>query len=430
MPEPEQPSEGIIDIFFHLLEQLLLPNWTDLIALLPWVLIVAILGYLAHTALQWRKAGRRNRSRVPRRLAGGAPPPGIHMPGPSRWPFVVPIGAALLLFGLVLPGNSGLPFNPMFFGLGLLVTFVAIGGWLWDAMHEWRTTAAGDHGVQGVAVSHSATLSHSPALALRPGSALVPVTEPEFVAVEPPPGVHMPGPSPWPFFAPIAATLVLLGLIFSAFLLVGGIILFLIAVAGWLRDAGREYRSTEAVGHAIPETRDPSKAWPHRLVPLFALVIALSFLGTLAPIGLSYLNGLTPASAGPSAAPVPAEPEISASTAASFDVSTLVVPAARAFQLTFNNNNEGVPHNVELKQSKDGETLFDGAEITGVDSVTYDVPAIPEGDFYFLCRIHPNMNGTLQSRPETGQPQPGGGPPPAGGIGGETPAPQGSNPTE
>jgi plastocyanin len=412
-------------MLFDLLEQLLLPNWTDLIALLPWVLIALVVGYLAHTAWQWRKAGERNRSRVPRRLAGGAPPPGVHMPGPSRWPFVAPIGGALILFALVLAGDGGLPFNPILMGLGLLVTFISFAGWLWDAMHEWRTTAEGAHGGHGVA------LSQSTALALRPGrAALVPVTEPEFVAVEPPPGVHMPGPSPWPFFAPIAATLILFGFIFSSFLILGGIVLFFIAAAGWLRDAGHEYRSTETLGHAVPETRDPSKAWPRRLVPLFAVVIAMSVLATLAPIGLGYLNGLTPASAGPSSAPVPANPEISASSAISFDVSTLVVPAARPFQLTFANNHDGVPHNVEIKTAADGETLFDGEEIAGVASVTYDVPAIPEGDYYFLCRIHPNMNGSLQSRPETGGPQPGGGPPPAGGVGGETPAPQGSNPAE
>ena len=426
MPEPEQPSEGIIDIFFNLLEQLLLPNWSDLIALLPWVLIVLVLAYLAHTALQWRRAGERTRPRVAPRLAGGAPPPGVHMPGPSRWPFVVPIGAALLLFAVALPGE-GVPFNPLFLALGLLVTFIAIAGWLWDAMREWRTTAVGAHGAHaGPAI----TGGNSTALALRPGRALVPVAEPEFVYVEPPPGVHMPGPSPWPFFAPIGATLVLFGLIFSSILILGGVILFVIAAAGWLRDAGKEYRSTEAVGHAIPETRDPSKAWPRRLSPIFAAVIALSVLATLAPVGLSYLNGLTPATPGPSAIAVPAEPEISASSITSFDTGTLVVPAARPFQLTFDNNHAGVPHNVQILEAQGGASIFDGEEITGVASITYDVPAIPQGDFFFLCRIHPNMNGSLQSRPETGQPQPGGGPPPAGGVGGETPAPQGTNPAE
>src|SRR5687767_8582558 len=118
MPEEEQ-SGSPFDILFDLLEQLLLPNWTDLIALLPWVLIAIVVVYLIHTARQWRKAGAINRPRVAPRLAGGAPPPGVHMPGPSRWPFVAPIGAAILLFSFVLTGDSGLPFNPLLLGLGL-----------------------------------------------------------------------------------------------------------------------------------------------------------------------------------------------------------------------------------------------------------------------------------------------------------------------
>ena len=61
-------------------------------------------------------------------------------------------------------------------------------------------------------------------------SALVPVAEPAYP--EPPAGVHMPGPSPWPFFAPIALTVMLLGLIFSPVLLVGGLILGIIAQIG------------------------------------------------------------------------------------------------------------------------------------------------------------------------------------------------------
>ena len=34
--------------------------------------------------------------------------------------------------------------------------------------------------------------------------------------------------------------------------------------------------------------------------------------------------------------------------------------------------------------------------------VTYKVPAIEPGDYYFLCAVHENMNGTLQVRPEAG----------------------------
>jgi plastocyanin len=226
----------------------------------------------------------------------------------------------------------------------------------------------------------------------------------------------MPGPSPWPFFAPIAVTLMLFGVIFSSILILGGLILAFIAVGGWFRDAWREWQSTEEVGHVVPATRDPVKAWPRRLVPIFVGVIAISFLVALAPLGLSYLNSLTPASAGPTPVGVPAVPEISASTATSFEVGTLVVPAGRPFDLIFHNKQEGVPHNVELADSSARATVFfEGERIDGVADITYKVPAIDEGDFYFLCSVHPNMNGTLQVRPETGGPQPGGSP--AGGPG-------------
>jgi len=429
---PEEEPQNIIDQLFQLLQQLLLPNWSDLIRLLPWVLIALVIGYLAFTAFQWRRAAAPNRSRVPARLRGGAPPPGIHMPGPSRWPFVVPIGAAILLFSFVLvprddQHNPTQPLNVPLFVIGMIVTIVAVLGWLRDAMREWRNT---EHGVHEPALA----VTGGYGAALMPGSALVPAhagamvavqAEPEFVPVEPPPGVHMPGPSPWPFFFPIAVTVMLFGVIFSSILIVGGLILAAIAAGGWLRDAWREWKSTEEVGHVIPETRDPVKAWPKRLVPIFAVVIAASVLIALAPLGLNYLNTLTPASAGPTAAAVPEVPEISASAATSFETGTLLVPAGRPFQLVFHNKQEGVPHNVRIDDTPAGATIiFDGDEITGVADITYDVPAITEGDYYFLCRIHPNMNGTLQARPETGGPPPAGsGAPPPGAAPGASPAP-------
>src|SRR6478609_4308532 len=126
MPE-EQPPENIIDQFWHVVQQLLLPNWSDLILLLPWVLMVLVLLWLAFTAFQWRGAAKVNRSRVPPRLSGGAPPAGIHLPGPSRWPFVVPIGVVFLLFALALPprdaqGNPTATFNVPLLVIGLVIS--------------------------------------------------------------------------------------------------------------------------------------------------------------------------------------------------------------------------------------------------------------------------------------------------------------------
>ena len=97
----------VINQFFQMLQQVILPNWPDLIPLLPWVLVAFVIVALAGLAWVWVGTMGRNRSRVPKPLAGGAPPPGVHLPGPSRWPFVAPIGAALLLFSIVLrPKNA------------------------------------------------------------------------------------------------------------------------------------------------------------------------------------------------------------------------------------------------------------------------------------------------------------------------------------
>jgi plastocyanin len=423
---PEEQPENIIDQFWHVVQQLLLPNWSDLILLLPWVLMGLVLLWLVFTAFQWRSAAKINRSRVPPRLAGGSPPAGIHLPGPSRWPFVVPIGVVFLLFALALPprdaqGNPTATFNTALLVIGLVISFVAVTGWLWDAMREWRSTDQGGHAALVVAAGDVAVLHGGGGSALIPaGRSEVALAEQELHPAEPPPGVHMPGPSPWPFFLPIAVTVMLFGLVFSSALIAGGLILALIGVGSWLRDALKEYDSTEEVGYAVPETRDPEKAWPKRLVPIFAVVIAISFLIALAPLGLSYINSLTPPSAGPTAVAVPAVPEISASTAVSFDTTTLIVPAGRPFDLKFDNKQAGVPHNVQIDDSPAKTTIiFNGEHITGPATITYNVPAIAEGNYYFLCEVHPNMNGTLVAQPESGPPPaPGpGGPPGPGGSG-------------
>jgi len=120
---------------------------------------------------------------------------------------------------------------------------------------------------------------------------------------------------------------------------------------------------------------------------------------------VQWLGGLAPAAPGePTAPAVPEVPEITARTATSFETSTLVVPCCRDFELIFHNQHEGVPHDVAITAGEGGESLFDGEEITGIDEITYQVPALEEGDYYFLCTIHPNMNGTVQARPEGGAP--------------------------
>jgi plastocyanin len=105
-----------------------------------------------------------------------------------------------------------------------------------------------------------------------------------------------------------------------------------------------------------------------------------------------------PPSAAPSDAGASPEPggsaiQLSAANIA-FDVSQLDVPAGQPFQIQFQNDDNGVPHNVEIKDGSDN-IVFNGEVFNGVDQRTYDVTALEAGTYTFLCTVHPNMNGTL-----------------------------------
>jgi plastocyanin len=90
--------------------------------------------------------------------------------------------------------------------------------------------------------------------------------------------------------------------------------------------------------------------------------------------------------------------QISASGIA-FDTDTLEVPADTPFQIVFTNNDAGIPHNVAIHEgSPSGPAVWTGEIFSGVETRTYDVPALPAGTYGFICTVHPNMTGTLTAR--------------------------------
>ena len=96
----------------------------------------------------------------------------------------------------------------------------------------------------------------------------------------------------------------------------------------------------------------------------------------------------------------PNVPNISLTLCASndqaFDTPALRVSAGPS-RLTFLNEDEGVPHNVAIYTDDSAEeSLFVGDLITGPDEITYDVPALDAGSYYFRCDVHPVMDGTLE----------------------------------
>jgi hypothetical protein len=157
----------------------------------------------------------------------------------------------------------------------------------------------------------------------------------------------MPGPSPWPFFAPIALMVIFYGVIFSPALLVGGV--------SWASSRPPAGCSTPATStrrlkrwacraaHARPARR---LAAPPGAI--YAGVVAVSlFIRAAAgtwPVRGRPCPGVTRCLTGGRSRPA----RHFRQQRGFVRHNKLVVPAGRAFDLVFNNNNDGVPHNVEI----------------------------------------------------------------------------------
>ena len=73
-------------------------------------------------------------------------------------------------------------------------------------------------------------------------------------------------------------------------------------------------------------------------------------------------------------------------------------PAGSPFEIRFENADEGTPHNVAIYTDESAaDVLFSGDLVDGPATVTYGVPALDEGVYFFRCDVHPQMNGTLEA---------------------------------
>jgi plastocyanin len=79
-----------------------------------------------------------------------------------------------------------------------------------------------------------------------------------------------------------------------------------------------------------------------------------------------------------------------------FEQADVKVPAGKAFQIAFTNNDAGTPHNIAIhKGDANGAEVFKGDIFNGVETRTYDVPALDAGAYAFACTVHPTMVGTM-----------------------------------
>ena len=78
-----------------------------------------------------------------------------------------------------------------------------------------------------------------------------------------------------------------------------------------------------------------------------------------------------------------------------FSATTIEAPAGEEFTITFTNL-ETQPHNVAVDTEEGGDEIVTGEVITGPDAeTTITVPALEPGEYYFMCDVHPDMNGTI-----------------------------------
>ena len=82
-----------------------------------------------------------------------------------------------------------------------------------------------------------------------------------------------------------------------------------------------------------------------------------------------------------------------------FNVAKLDAPAGAPFKITFDNEDNGTNHDIDILDST-GKKVFDGKDFPGVATKDYDVPALDAGTYKFECSIHPAlMNGELVAGP-------------------------------
>jgi len=125
------------------------------------------------------------------------------------------------------------------------------------------------------------------------------------------------------------------------------------------------------------------------VIALFALVAACS-----APAD-SGSSGETSddSTGGGTVAVVDGVVELSAADLA-FDASIIQATAGEAFTIRFTND-DTVPHNVAVDTQEGGDEIVTGDIIDGGATAEIAVPAQEAGEYFFVCDLHPEMNGTI-----------------------------------
>lgn len=353
------------------------PDWNALLALFPVFLAVLFVVWFAFTTRKWATLGPTRRA--PARLQPITPST-VHMPGGSKAPIIVALGAGALFAGLVIEPMAILPRGvPLIAGATILVVTLLV--WLREAVRDYGH-------LEG---------AHLPAV----------VPQPAAGHAGPPPGVHMPGPSIRPFLGALGVGVLFGGLVVGGWVLVLAVVFLVWTLIGWLVDFTAEYRKIEEADHTGHLENIPSRRLPVRTLQVFAVAFAL--LG-LAQLGI--IPPTTPATAGgpdssgaPSGSGGPGGPGgpppgalLVVAKNIEYEQKTLEVDAGKPFTIFFENQDPAsVPHDVDLRSADGSQLLKDQPTINGGTSQAYQFDALQPGTYEYVCSVHsvPAMTGTL-----------------------------------
>ena len=152
-------------------------------------------------------------------------------------------------------------------------------------------------------------------------------------------------------------------------------------------------------GAVIANRPDTARSSWAELLIVFTYPIVIGIVMTQLDLGAEEAHGVgeeagahgTAEEAGAGAAGL----NISA-TSLQFSSDEIVLPAGEESALAFaNEDSSSIQHNVAIYEEEGGAELFVGDVIPGGQQVTYDVPPLDKGEYYFQCDVHPGMKGTV-----------------------------------
>jgi plastocyanin len=350
--------EALYQSILDLLSKVVIPDWGELIRLMPLGLAALAALWFGWTFRRFATAGPTRRA--PARVTPVAPP-GLHMPGGSAAPLVAALGTASLFGGMVIGGTALL--------VGATILALTLLYWGREAIRDY------DHATRAE-------------------------TLPAVIHAGPPPGVHMPGPSFRPILGAMGTAALMAGLVFGGWVLAAGVIILVATLVGWLVDARAEYAKTEEADRTGHLESIPAPRWPKGLLQGTAVIFVLAALVQAGIIPPQVSSG-----GGAEGTPAPSEGGGEPATAftivakdIAYDIRAITLPADTPFTITFDNHDPaGVVHDVDVRQGDKTTVLQDQQVVNGGASATYSYDGLPVGSYIFICSIHPvpNMTGTI-----------------------------------